>query len=288
MHNFVLKFFEFLRSCVKFLKVIIMFSIMFFFLYWTQQLIGGIWGWFKPIAPFFEFFSEIGGYITSGSTKLFDAVFEYKYFVALLIFGLLYALLHFAYLGLLYFEEVYIDGRKMVRKFEEDRFNKKMEKENVEDQKKFKRYQIYISTFVKSKFAHREFNVDMEEQNKILVKHLLEKTGVCPEKFENGYLFTFDSFGQIDNNLDIFSKLFESTAPVDYLICVQVIGKNSSKEREQLKTLIRLKILNKITSFADTAYRYSFNDICYYETSQLGFFQKDSGTFEVHQFIRKN
>ena len=117
---------------------------------------------------------------------------------------------------------------------------------------------------------------------------MIEKTGISPIKFEEGFLFDFNSFEKIDKILDIFNKLFESKAPIDFIICLQVLDGSKQKGLDQIKTLIDLKIINKITAFADTVYRYSFNKDQGYETSQLGLFQKGNGTFEVHQFIRKN
>ena len=65
-------------------------------------------------------------------------------------------------------------------------------------------------------------------------------------------------------------------------------SKLSAEEKQTTNRGRVLKNINKITTLADTAYRYNFNDICRYETSQLGVFQKENGTFEVHQFIVKN
>lgn len=288
MNKVKINLFDFLRSCVQFLKILIVFSIMLFIFYWIQNLTGITWKWFKPLLAFFDLFTDIGERISSGSIMLFNAVFEFKHFIALLIFIMLYAITHFVFICINTLEELYGGGVRFVKKVEEKNFNKKLEIQNIQEQKKIKRYQIYIEASVKPKFAHREYNINMEEQNHILIKHLIEKLGQCPEKYENGYLFTFESFTQIDDNLDVFLKLFESKAPINYIVCVQIIGINARQESSQLKTLIGLKNINKITTLADTAYRYNFNDICRYETSQLGVFQKENGTFEVHQFIVKN
>ena len=130
---------------------------------------------------------------------------------------------------------------------------------------------------------------DMNEQNQIMNKFLIEKTGISPQKCEEGgFIYTFESFEHIDEVLDVFSKLPESKAPIDYIICVQVLGADFRQEVLQLKELISLKMLNKITTLSDTAYRYSFNKNQKYSLSQLGVFQKPNGTFEVHQFVRKN
>ena len=281
-------FFNLLRGCVELVKIVVVFSILMFILYWIQNLTGKTWHWFEPMNFFFDFLVLIGKKVSTGSMMLFDAVFEYKFFIALLILIVLYTLSHVAYVIINILEDCFNSCMRGVRKFKENSFNKSLEVQNNIEQKKIKRYQIYIETFVKPKFAHREFNVDLKEQNKILLEHLRSKVNVMPEIFESGFLFTFDNFNQIDFVLDVFSKLFESKAPVDYLVCVQITGVDLKKEISQLKTLIKLKSLNKITTMADTAYRYDFNELQTYITSQLGVFQKDNASFELFQFIRKN
>ena len=280
--------FDFSRSCLQFVKIIIVFSMMMLLLYWIQNLTKIFWDWFKPMSGFYDFLLDIANSISSGSIMLFDATFEFKYAIALLILGLLFVVVQMMIIGVYKLEDLYGDSVRFLKKIEENNFNRKLEIQNVNEQKKIKRYQIYIETLVKPKFAHREYNVNLEEQNKILIKHLLEKTGQCPQKYENGFLFSFNSFEQIDLMLDIFTKLFESKAPIDYIICVQVIGLNARNENAQLKTLIGLKNVNKITTMADTVYRYSFNQLNNYEVSQMGVFQKEGGTYEVHQFVPKN
>lgn len=287
MHKAILNLFGFFKSCIQFIKILLMFCILMLILYWIQNLTGDFWAWTSFMNPFLDFFLDLGKSIWSGSIMLFAAIFEFKYVVALIIFGVLYAVAHFIYLGLCSLEEGYNQARKAFRKKEENRFNESMAKRTGIEQKKLKRYQIYISIFVKEKYALHEYNVNLEEQTQILMKHLREKTGLCPDKFEEGFVFTFDSFNNIDNVLDVFSNLPKSKAPIDFVTCVQVIGTNTAKEIEQLKTLISLKFLNKIVMLSDTAYRYKFNINPLYDVVQIGLFQKNDNTFEVHEFVRK-
>ena len=281
------RFFNFLKSFVQFLKIIIIFSIMMLLLYWIQNLTGDFWSWSSFMNPILDLFLEIGKYIAPGSIMLFAAVFEFKFFVALLLFLLLYALAHLNLIIIDSLERGCESGKRFVRKVEENHFNTSLEKQNVSEQKKIKRYQIYVEARVKAKFGHREYNINLEEQNQIMLKFLLDKTAQCPQKWGNGYLFTFESFDNIDNILAIFEKLPKSKAPLDYIICVQIIGVNSAQERKQMEALISLEFTNKIATLADTIYRYSFNDLCNYDTSQLGVYQKDGSTIEVHEFLIK-
>ena len=171
---------------------------------------------------------------------------------------------------------------------EEKNLNQSLEKQILAEQKKLNKYQVYVSASVKPKMAHREFNVVMEEQNRIMLKFLMEKTGYSPIKKDDGYLFEFNYFNDIDKNLDVFAKLIQSKAPLDYIICVQVFGEDVEKEQNQLEKLKELRILNKIVSFADTIYRYNFNNEKAYATTMVGLFQKGEDSFEVHEFIKRN
>ena len=124
----------------------------------------------------------------------------------------------------------------------------------------------------------------MEEQNKIMLKFLLDKTCVSPIKYKDGFLFTFKNFEYIDDILDVFFKLPNSKAPLDYVICIQVLGENYRNEEQQLNSMINLKLKNKIIMCADTLYRYRFNEKSKYLTSQIGLFKNEDKEMEVHEF----
>lgn len=288
MHNLMLNFFGFLRSCLKFLKVILLFLVVFLVMYWMQDLTQKTWEWYTPVAPFFKNLLNYGKDVSSESIMLFAAVFEFKYLVVMGFFGIIYLFVHLCFIGVNSLEEVYHSGRKMYKNYQEKSLNLQFAVEQTFEQKKIKNYQIFVQTFVKSGFAHREYNINLEEQNKILIKHLFNKTGFSPNKYQDGFLFSFNSFDRIDEILDVFSKLNQSKAPLDFLICLQIIDSDNNASEEELNTLIGLKILNKITTLANTAYRYRYNENQRYKTVQVGLFQKGGNTFEVHEFITKD
>ena len=285
MHKFILESFGFFKSCLQFFKILTLFSIVLLMLYWTQNLLGEKWSWFTYIAPILDIFVEIGKAISDKSITLFNAVFEYKYFIAAILYVVLYFVIDFAMKMMDGLKEVYGEGRRIVKKIEEDAFNKSLAKQNTQEQEMVKKYQIYVGTSVKKKFSYKDSNVNLDEQNKIMNKFLMEKTGVVPTKYEEGFLYSFNDFNHIDDNLDYFFKLIKSEAPLYYIICVQIISKNYMKETEQLKHLIDLKFVNKISTLSDTVWRYSYNKFPRFGTSQLGLFQKGSETFEAHEFV---
>lgn len=287
MYKERLGFFGLLRNIVHFLKILIMFSIMMLILYWIQNLTGSFWSWTKFMNPFLDFLLGIGYSISSASIDLLGAIFEYKFIIALLILLLFYFLIHLCFMVIDLLEKGYNSGCSFVKKSEEDLYNRTLEKQAKAEQKSIKKYQVFVSVSPKSKLEKQGYNIDLDEQNKILVKHLIGKFGNSPIKFENGYLFTFLNFNDIDNILDVLAKLPLSTAPVDFIMCVQIVDKSPRKEIENIKQMISLKMFNKIVTMADTVYRYNFNTIQKYFLSQLGIFQKENDTFELFNFIEK-
>ena len=129
--------------------------------------------------------------------------------------------------------------------------------------------------------------VDLEEQNKIMNKFLIEKVGVLPEVFEGGYLYKFNNFSIIDEKLDVFFKLIESSTPLDYLIVVQAYQNNVKQAFGDLRRLISIDIKNKICMDSETAYRYSFNKDKKFDTVQCGVYQRDENSIEVVSFEKK-
>lgn len=279
--------FQFLRNIIHFGKILVMFLVMMLVLYWIQNLTGNFWAWAKFLNPFFDYLLEIGYYISSGSIDLFGAIFEYKFIIATFILLLFYALIHLCFMGVDVLEEGFNESSRFLKKAEENIYNKTLEVQAKSEQKSIKKYQVFVSVVAKAKLQKQGYNIDLEEQNKILLKHLIGKFGSSPTKFEDGYLFTFLNFSDIDNILNVLAKLPLSTAPVDFIMCVQIKDKNPQKEIENMKRMIELKVLNKIVTMADTVYRYDFNVVQKYSLSQLGIFQKDNDTFELFNFIEK-
>ena len=156
------------------------------------------------------------------------------------------------------------------------------------EQNKIKNFQVYVSTSIKEDAVRRGLKIDLQEQNKIMNKFLIEKTGICPQLYSNGFLFLFNNVLDMDKVLTQFFKLIDSNSPLDYYICVQVFGEDDVRETEQIDSLLELKIKNKIICAADTVYRYGFIDVKKYNTTLVGLFGSGSKTFEVHEFYLSN
>lgn len=269
------------------MKILIIFTLLMFLFYWVQNLVNAKWVWLSFMQGLLDFLTDIGGSIVSGSFNIFGSICEYKYVATLVILGLIYLIAHLGYLAICHVEEIYCSGRKMVRKIEENIFNKQMEIQNTLEAKKITQYQIYLATEIKPELMNRNSKIDINEQNQILLKHLIKQTNQCPEKYQDGHLFTFSNFDTIDEILNIFIKLHQSQAPLNYFICVQIISNNRKNDIKQLDTLIKLRNPNKIITLSDTVYRYQFNKMQNFTTIQTGVFQNENDSYEVHYFANK-
>lgn len=287
MHELVLKIFSFLKNLVKFFEIVLVFYAMLFILYWAQDLIGTTWYWMSFSFGIFDSVLALSKLILSQVVSNLASVPMLKYIVALLFFIFVYYINKRVYDFVLCLEDIYKNVRQKVKKFEENQFNKNLVKEQKNEQEKIKKFVIYVKTSVNNRRA-LGLKVDLDEQNKIMNKFLIEKTGVLPEVFECGYLFKFNDFSLVDEKIEVFFKLLESSAPLDYLIIVQAYQEDFTKALDDLKGMILVDIKNKITMDSETSYRYSFNEGRIFESSKLGIYQKQEKTIEVMCFQKKH
>ena len=284
MHNFMLGFFKFLRSFLHFMKIVFVFCIIMLAFYWVQNLTGADWKWLGFIIPFLDVLLEIANKIYSVSFDFFGATFELKYFSAVVILILLIFGMNLLVILVDIIEGLYCSVHFICKKTEEAVMNKALKDDVTREQKKISKYMVTIHTSLKSKFAHRELNIDINEQNKLMNKFIMEKTCVAPSVFEEGFMYKFNNFDKIDEVLEVLFRVMKSDTPLNYAICIQVCGQSSAEDMRQLRKLISLKSVGKITMAADTSYRYRFNETHRYGTSQIGIFQDGDITLEVHEF----
>ena len=200
------------------------------------------------------------------------------------MYCLIYAIAHFIIKGLEILEDIYDDSRRLVKKTEEAMMNRSLQKSVEDKEKKIKQFKVYISTSIKKKFTHEKYDIDIQEQNKIMNKFIMEKTLANPTFFKEGFLYSFNDFSKIDDILDVLAKVLKAETPLDYYISIQTFGENLQKEQQDFENLIDTKISNKITILANTAFRYNYNTQQKYKTGQFGIYQKDGESFEVHIF----
>lgn len=284
MYKFVIKTFEGLKSFTQFLKIADIFVIMMFLFYWIQHLIGSSWGWTNFIKPLLDIFIEIGSIFSDKSIMLFSAVFEFKYFIALLLILFIYLLIHFCYMALCKLQELYEAGNEVVKKMQEKHLNTQLAKQQEFEQKGIQKYSVYVSAKVKKDAVTKIADINLDEQKALMNKFIFDKTGVASVGFNDGNLYSFDNFDKIDEVLEVLFKVIKSKAPLDYQICV-AINENNQINYVKLGKLISLGLFGKISIFSDTAYRYKFVQNAKYETVQVGLFQKDEEECEIHEFV---
>lgn len=285
MHNFLINFFAFIKNILYSIKVMAVFLMMVLLLYWINNTAHFDWAWFKYIRPVLDNLLNLAHLICPFSFKLFEVDFELKYVSGLIILLIVAVFMNILTFGVNALQVFYLGTRALLRKNEEVALNKLLKSEMQYKQKKKNVYHVVINTYLKetSRYA-QNVKVDLDEQNRILCEYLLEKFKKEPINFENGFMYTFEDFENVDSTLAILFKVVNSKAPINYTICLQISTGNLTEDKELLKKLIRLKLVGSIYSVSDTSLRYNYNYRKVYTTAQIGIFQEGTGTMEVHEF----
>ena len=285
MNKLILKTFELLKHLSYFMKILVIFFLALHLLFWIQNLINGHFGWLQIFTPILKGFLSLGAYFSNNSLDLFGSAFEYKYIIAVAIYLCLYYFFNFLITLLNHMEDKYNDAYRFVKKTNENIYNNSLKHKQEKEEKQINKYKVLILTNLKSKYSHPEQGFNLDEQNRIMNKFVIDKTGVEPNEYAGGFLYSFNNFSNIDSSLEIFFKLIKANSPLDFTICLQVVEGDELKCLEELKFLAGLKNAGKITMLSNTDYRYRFNKSHRYGTSQLGVFQKNNDTVELHEFI---
>lgn len=287
MHNFILKIFGFVKSLIHFLKIVVVVLVMLTLLVWIQNLISAHWSWLSIFDGVLGSVISIASQINNNSINLFGALFEFKYIIAIGLYWIGFYLCDLLSYAVNSFELDYMDIRDDIKKLKEDAYNKGLARDIHNSERKITNYKVFIQTSLKEMPLGYENNLDIKALNVEMNKFLMSNTGVAPLAFDDGFLYSFPNFEKIDDVLALLFKLIKSKAPLNYVLCVQVVSEQESVALKQLQKLRTLKFVNKISMFSDTAYRYSHNNVKEYRTSQLGLFKFEEGTLEAHEFLER-
>ena len=282
MHKLVLWFFENLNNIGQTLSLICSFFIMTTLFYWLEILTNSQWNWLNIIKPVLDVILEFSNSIFPFSITAFGTVFDGKFITAIIFLMLLMLIIRLTIEGINNLKYLYDDIHYAHKKNVEKIFNKQMTNKVISSEIKISKYAVLINTKIKNKFNHEEIKikVDINEENNKLNEFLFQKTGVKCETLNDGFLYNFDNFNQIDDVLDVLFKLLNSSSKIDYAICIQ-----SGDNETNLYKLADLKYYNKIIFCADTLLRYKCNKSHRYGTQNVGIFQQSDGnTIEVHEF----
>ena len=282
MHKFIMWVFESLKNTEKFLRIVCVFFIMMLSLYWTMNLMGASWTWMQFISPPLDGILDFVNSIYSFSFDFWGKTMEIKYFNALVLILIVIGGLKAVGILIEKLQEIYEDSYIKCKKTNEKIFNSTLDWVVEKDEKKRMQYILYIQTRTARKFVRKAFAIDMNEQNDLMNKFLSERFKTQPVSGWDGYLYYFDDFEKVDKILDIVFRQIHSPAPLEYFVCIQI-----GNEVKKLKTLVDLQEWHKIIISADTLNRYKYNEIHNYKTSNVGIFQKEGGTLEVHEIIER-
>lgn len=286
MHNIILEIFTFLKNFIYFIKVLAVFLMMTLILYWVNNTANFNWSWLDIISPTLDTTLALGHKICPISFEVWGTTFELKYVSALFLLLAAALLTELLSVGVDAIKNIYLSSRFLLRRNEEKIVNEGLKNDMIRRQKSMTKYFVVINTYEKERSVYQQqTNIDMNEQNNIMNKFIIEKTDVQPKHFEGGFLYEFNNFEKIDQVLETLFKVVNSKAPINYTVCIQIGTGTPRIDKDLLKTLIKLKYLGKIYMGSDTTYRYSYNSHRHYETSQIGLYQDgERGTMEVHEF----
>ena len=280
MLKFLPKIFNFFRNSFQFLQIVLMFFLLLLVLYWTENISEIDIIWLDRFQSYLNFFVYLGSLISDGVTKFSGTVFEHKYICSFFVVIIFYFSMTLLSKAIDYIENLCNKCINYLREEEEKFLNLQLNRQQVSEQNKIKKYVIFFSIKEKTNKTHSIEKLDINEHYKKINKFLIEKTGTSPESFENGFLYHFANFEEIDNILDIYFNLLNLSPLVDYQICVQACYDKESDEKS-LKHLISFELYNKITLLSETAYRYNFNKKHKYKLCQMGIYQRDNGSIEA-------
>lgn len=283
MHKLISFFLKKLNDIGNFLNLVCAFFILALSLYWIETAIQTKWTWLNFIRPVLNDIIDISKEILP--LPLHDLVekFNSSFIVSITLIIVLMVLIKYIFekadLLNIQYEKMYITNKISAEKT----FNKKLANNISKEQEKISKYMVLINTKFKKKFSHEELSINIDEQNKLMNDFIFSKIETKYQSFNGGFLYYFDDFNKIDDVLTILFKIIKSSAPLDYAICIQI-----ENDLDKIKKLADLENFGKIIMSADTVLRYKNNKAHRFGTSCVGVYQKDEGTFEIHEFQEIN
>ena len=282
MHKLIQWIFTTLINAEKFLRILCVFFIMLISLYWIQNLTEASWWWMGFIAPVLDCILDFVNSLYSFSFDFWGKTIEIKYFNAIILIIIVIFVLKGINIVLEKIFEIYEDAHLVYKKTHEKMFNNHLENAIIKEEKQINDYMVFIQTRIPKKYVNRAESINLNEQNNKMNKYISSNTNTIFMKNWDGYLYIFKDFEQIDSVLEILFKVLNSDAPIDYMMCIQ-----AGNDAKKLKQLVDLKEWGKIIMSADTLCRYEYNNAKKYKTTNVGIFQREEGTLEVHEFVEK-
>ena len=270
--------FKFLKSVCDFCKIIVNFLIIMYLLYWIEHLTNINFTFLDFFRPLFASITSIGQFFTNDKSLL---VFEYKYFAGVIILVLSIVIVNLVKKFIITTEELHNKATKAISKINQNIVNKELQLKQTFEQKQIKQYSVYLKTKLKPKYLNSEFHANIDDENKKILNEIRLKLNVLPNKFENGYVYKFSNFNEIDNIIIAFLDILNEQKKIEYALSISI-----DNDEELSKKIYNLDFYGKIVFPANVGYRYTFNKTQQFSISQIGIFQYNDGEFELNEMVK--
>ncbi len=283
MNKIILGLFRILYNIVNIFILLCSFTIIMMTCYWIENIVNANWIWLNVFKSALNQIIDFTNNIIPFAGNVFGRAFDSKILVSSILLILLILVSKYFLNVLQDIKSSYENLHVTYKLNAEKNLNKKLAKNISKEQEKISKYMVLINTKIKKKFSHEELNINIDEQNKIMNDYIFSKINTQYQNFNGGFLYYFDDFNKIDDVLTILFKIIKSSAPLDYAICIQI-----ENDLDKIKKLADLENFGKIIMSSDTVLRYKHNKAHRFGTSCVGVYQKDEGTFEIHEFQEIN
>lgn len=266
--------------------------------YWLLQLGGATF--IQPVAPFFESIKTLAHLfynrtVSIGGSPLIDFSFLIATFVMLSIVWGLKLVIEFIQLT----EKKYDSIHNALKKKSEQLFNVVLEQSYMAQESKNDKFLILISfcasNLKKDSFYTKEANIGIEEQQKKILtdfsQSFIEEIGCKKRNLQDAMLFYFDDVKEVDKIiicLETIIKILKHKYAyqqwqVDSIISIETYAeeKELPVKVQNLTTLMKLNLKNKIACLATFKQRYSLIKNPRYVIEEQGVYKISEGEEEV-------
>ena len=279
MHKLIMWFFNNLNNIGQTVRMICSFFIMATIVYWFENIFNAQWNWLDFLKPILDTILNFANSILPFAINLGDTVLDGKFIVAMILLISLMFILNILIESIQNLQYYYDRMHDSHKKNVEQQFNKNMKNKVISEELQIVNYMVLIKTRLQKKFTNSRDKFNIQKENNLMNRFIFKKTNKEFELYNDGFLYKFDDFNEIDKVLDALFKIMASPSPLEYSICIQ-----SGDNIKQLDKLAKLEYFDKIIFCADTLLRYKCNKSHRYGTLNVGIFQQDEGTIEVHEF----
>ncbi len=277
--GFAAQFSKWLENTFQFIAVIMLLYLLLFTLYMMFSVANS--NALDFLSPLVNIVISISGLIWKDASGILSI---WGFITGLLLIIFLFLISQFLKQRFNILSKTFSDMKINYLKEEEKRINKELHKEIESMNKKISACVIYLEIKAKDSVKNK---VNIEEQYKLLNQFLYSKTQIIPEKSGYGYVYKFSNIEKIDNYIEYFLKVINSSAPIDYLCILQVIETTYSNAVYDIEKIRNAGIYNKILLNPTTNLRYEHNAVQQYSTGVVGDYVFAGETHSIYELKEK-